>query len=191
MIFIMAFWAGTILQIIIRTPFALKARSREKTERHVSLTEDILLVLLTITAGILPLLYSLTNWLAFASYSLSAWLGWAGIFILIGSLLIFWRAHADLKANWSPSLELYEGHALITSGIYKYIRHPMYASQLVWGLAQVLLIQSWIAGPGSLLLFVPFYVLRRGAEEKMMVEHFGERYLEYMKTTGGILPKLQ
>lgn len=189
-VFIIAFWAGTIMQIIIRTPFALRSRPRKKSEQHVSRTENILLVLLTIAAGILPLIYSLTNWLDFANYTLPVWMGWAGIFILLSSLLVFWRAHADLGANWSPSLELYEGHTLITRGIYRYIRHPMYASQLLWGIAQVLLIQNWIAGPGSLLLFVPFYILRSSAEERMMIEKFGDEYREYKKTTGGILPKL-
>jgi len=104
-------------------------------------------------------------------------------------LLLFWHAHADLKANWSPSLELYEGHALITNGIYHYIRHPMYASQLVWSVAQIFLIQNWVAGLGSLILFFPFYALRSKPEEQMMLERFGDEYRVYMKTTGGILPK--
>jgi protein-S-isoprenylcysteine O-methyltransferase Ste14 len=189
-IFKIVFWAGTVMQVIIRTPFALRARPRRKAEQHVSSTETILLVLLTLAAGILPLIYLITNWLAFANYNLPAWMGWAGVFILICSLLIFWRAHADLESNWSPSIELYEGHTLITNGIYRYIRHPMYASQLVWGIAQLLLIQNWIAGPGSLILFIPFYILRSRAEEQLMLEKFGEEYRKYKLATGGILPKL-
>jgi len=184
------FWAGTVAQVIIRTPFALSARPRKKTEQHGSHVENILLVLLTIAAGILPLIYTFTNWLTFANYSLPAWLGWAGVIVLICSLLIFWRAHVDLKANWSPSLELYEGHTLITNGIYRFIRHPMYASQWVWAIAQLMLIQNRIAGPASQILFLPFYLLRKNAEEKMMLEKFSGPYREYMKATGGILPKL-
>ncbi len=190
LILIPVFGAGTVMQVIIRAPFAISARPRKKLEQHVSVTENILLVLLTIAALILPLIYSLTNWLAFADYSLPTWLGWTGVIVLIFSLLVFWRAHFDLKANWSPSLEIYEGHTLITNGIYKVIRHPMYASQLAWAIAQILLIQNWIAGLGSLILFVPFYLLRRRAEEKMMLEKFGDIYHEYMKSTGGIVPKL-
>lgn len=184
------FWAGTVLQVIIRTPFALSVRQREKEEQHGSTTENILLVLLTIAAGILPLIYSVTKWLAFVDFNLPDWMGWTGILLLICSLLLFWRAHADLKANWSPSLELYEGHTLITNGIYHYIRHPMYASQLLWSIAQVFLIQNWIAGFGSLILFFPFYLLRSRPEDKMMLEKFGDEFSMYKKVTGGILPKL-
>jgi protein-S-isoprenylcysteine O-methyltransferase Ste14 len=184
------YWAGTIMQIIIRAPFGFRTLSRTKADRRVSRTEDILFGLLTVAARILPLIYSITNWLVFADYSLPTWAGWSGIFILVCSLLIFLRAHMDLKANWSPSLELYEGHTLITNGIYRYIRHPMYASQLVWAVAQILLMQNWIAGPPSLILFIPFYLLRSRAEEQMMLERFPGPYREYKRTTGGILPKL-
>lgn len=185
-----AFWVNMLLQIIIRAPFGMSTRSRAKAEQRKPLTEPILLWLLAAASGIIPLIYSVTNWLSFANYSLPFWMGQAGIFILACSLLIFWRAHYDLKANWSPSLELYEGHTLITSGIYQYIRHPMYASLLVQSIAQILLLQNWIAGPASLVMFVPFYLLRSKAEENMMLEKFGSQYLDYQKTTGGLLPKI-
>jgi protein-S-isoprenylcysteine O-methyltransferase Ste14 len=190
LIFKIAFWLNTVLQLVIRAPFGMSTRSRKKTERRVSPTENILLSLLTIATGILPLVYSVTNWLAFANYALPAWMGWMGIFIMACSLLIFWRAHYDLKANWSPSLELYEGHTLITNGIYRYIRHPMYASLLLANIAQILLIQNWIAGPISIIVFILFYTFRSRAEEKMMIESFGDQYREYKKATGAILPKL-
>ncbi|MGE5250073.1 MAG: protein-S-isoprenylcysteine O-methyltransferase [Bacteroidota bacterium] len=184
------YWAGMLMQVIIRAPFAIRARSRAKTGQRVSRTENALLGLLTLSSLILPLIYSLTNWLAFADYTLPAWAGWAGVVILIFSLLIFLRSHIDLEAGWSPSLELYQGHALVTGGIYRHIRHPMYLSQLFWTIAQILLIQNWIAGPAGLLGFIPFYFLRSRAEEKMMLEVFGDRYQEYQQSTGGILPRL-
>jgi protein-S-isoprenylcysteine O-methyltransferase Ste14 len=189
-LFKLAYWAGMLAQILIRAPFAMKARSRTKTDQRVSRTETILLGLLTLGSLVLPMIYSVTRWLSFANYRLTVWAGWAGIVILIASLVIFWRAHSDLEANWSPSLEMYEGHKLITRGIYRHIRHPMYASQFAWSLAQMLLIQNWIAGPAGLIVLIPFYLLRSRAEEAMMLEKFGEQYRDYINSTGGILPKL-
>lgn len=190
LVYKIAFWANTILQVVIRAPFGMNTRSRKKTEQHASPTENILLIFLTIATGILPLIYCVTNWLTFADYALPAWMGWMGILIMAGSLLIFWWAHYDLKANWSPSLELYEGHTLITNGIYRTIRHPMYASLLAANIAQILLIQNWIAGPIGIIMFTFFYTLRSRAEEKMMTKRVGDEYSEYKKATGGILPKL-
>ncbi len=105
-------------------------------------------------------------------------------------MFVFWRSHADLGLNWSPSLEIREKHELITKGIYGIIRHPMYASQWLWVIAQPLLLQNWVAGVFNLIIFIPFYLLRVQAEEKMMIERFGEEYRDYMECTGAVLPKI-
>jgi protein-S-isoprenylcysteine O-methyltransferase Ste14 len=65
----------------------------------------------------------------------------------------------------------------------------MYASQWLWVIAQILLLQNWLAGPIDLLIFIPFYILRVQAEEKMMLDTFGNQYGEYMRKTGGVIPK--
>ena len=189
-IFKIIYWAGVVIQIVIRTPFAMAVRSKPKAAQRVSTTENVLLVILGLVYFVLPLIYTATSWLGFADYHLPVWMGWLGALVLAGSLLVFWRAHFDLKTNWSPSLEIRDDHTLITHGIYRYIRHPMYASQLLWAIAQILLIQNGLAGPLDLVFFIPMYFLRVGAEEKLMLDTFGSQYAEYMKKVGGLLPKL-
>jgi protein-S-isoprenylcysteine O-methyltransferase Ste14 len=66
----------------------------------------------------------------------------------------------------------------------------MYASMWLWGMAQTLLLQNWIAGWAGLVLFLPMYVLRVPREEQMMVEQFGETYREYINRTGRVVPRL-
>jgi protein-S-isoprenylcysteine O-methyltransferase Ste14 len=184
----LAYWAGLIAQVVIRYPYQQTAKAGLKTVQRVSRTENILLVLLTLFAGLIPLVYSLTHWLDFANYHLPIWLGVFGLLLLVFSLFAFWRAHFDLKANWSPSLEIRLDHTLVTDGIYRLVRHPMYLSQLLWALAQILLMQNWLAEPINLLFFIPFYFLRSLAEEKMMLDRFGDQYRVYMQNTGGIFP---
>jgi protein-S-isoprenylcysteine O-methyltransferase Ste14 len=188
-IFEMAYWVGILIEMAIRAPLQKTWKEIKKVDQRVSRTERILLGLLWVVMIVLPLAYSATNWLEFANYTLPAWMGWVGIFILICALLVFTRAHIDLKSNWSPTLEIFKQHTLVTQGIYGYIRHPMYASQWLWVIAQILLLQNWLAGPIDLILFIPFYILRVRAEEKMMIDAFGDQYREYMKKTGGVIPK--
>jgi len=183
------YWAGLVIEIVVRYPFQQTRRTQVKSEDHNSRTERVLLVLLTLTL-IPPLIYTLTPWLDFANYSLPPWLGWLGVVVYAFGLYLFARAHADLKSNWSPMLQIFEGHRLVTNGIYGTIRHPMYASQGVMAVAQALLLQNWLAGPIALVFFVPFYVLRVQAEEKMMLETFGEEYRQYMQKTGNVIPRL-
>lgn len=188
-IFKIIYWVGIIIEIAIRAPYQKGRQDAARTDQRVSTTEKSLLGLLLFGMFVVPLIYSVTNWLDFANYSLPAWLGWLGVVIFVCALLVFTRAHIDLKSNWSPSLEIYADHTLITNGIYGTIRHPMYASQWLWVIAQMLLLQNWIAGPINLLVFIPFYILRTRAEEKMMLDTFGEQYRDYMQKTGGVVPK--
>ena len=62
--------------------------------------------------------------------------------------------------NWSPDLEIREQHTLVTEGVYRHIRHPMYAAHWLWGLGQALLLQNWIAGPSTLVALLPMYLVR-------------------------------
>jgi len=188
-IFIAAYFLALIVEIIIRAPIDRKRRQGRISERRVTTQEQILLGLLTLGGFVVPLIYTFTNWLDFANYTLPGWAGWIGVLLAAGALFLFWRAHADLGLNWSPSLEIREKHELITRGIYGVIRHPMYASQWLLSLATPLLLQNWIAGFLNFLVFIPFYLLRVKAEEQMMLDSFGAPYQEYMQKTGEVLPK--
>ena len=188
-IFKAIFWIAIIAEMVIRAPISKKQRKEAKSEQRVSTQEKTLLGVLFLGMFFVPLIYSTTSWLDFANYSLPVWAGWLGAALMVCALAIFWRAHADLGLNWSPSLEIRKEHTLIKNGIFGYIRHPMYASQWVWVIAQPLLLQNWIAGFLNLLIFIPFYVLRVRAEEQMMLDTFGDEYRKYMAETGAILPK--
>jgi protein-S-isoprenylcysteine O-methyltransferase Ste14 len=188
--FQIAYWIAMLAEIFVRAPINQKRKKEPKKEQNVTTQEKVILGLLSLGGFFLPIIYSATNWLSFADYTLPAWAGWLGVLLTIGAVIVFWRAHADLGLNWSPTLEIREKHELITRGIYQLIRHPMYASQWILVIAQPLLLQNWLAGCVNLLVFIPFYFLRVQAEEKMMLNSFGDQYREYMKKTGAVLPKL-
>ena len=88
------------------------------------------------------------------------------------------------------SLEIREEHSLVTQGVYRYTRHPMYAAHWLWGIAQALLLQNWIGGLSMLAAFIPLYLYRVPREEQMMLEHFGDEYRSYMDRAGGVVPRL-
>ncbi len=190
-LFVAIYFLTMVVQILIRAPISQRRKSEKINIRRITSQENLLLGLLFAGMLLLPLIYSVTNWLDFANYTLPAWAGWLGVVVMLGALFVFWRSHADLGLNWSPSLEIREKHTLITNGIYGAIRHPMYASQWLWSIAQILLIQNWIAGLIGLAIFAPFYLLRVQAEERLMLDSFGEEYQAYMQRTGRVLPKIR
>ena len=188
-IFTAVYFAALIIQTVIRAPLN-KIRKQEKmSERRFTDQEKILLGLLALGGLVAPIIYAATDWLDFADYTLPTWAGWLGILLTAGAVFVFWRAHADLGLNWSPTLEIREKHELITRGIYGVIRHPMYASQWLLVIAQPLLLHNWIAGFLNLLVFIPFYFLRVKAEEQLMIEQFGDQYRAYIQKVGAVFPK--
>jgi protein-S-isoprenylcysteine O-methyltransferase Ste14 len=85
-------------------------------------------------------------------------------------------------------LEVREQHQLITQGVYRRIRHPMYSALLLYSLGQALVIPNWVAGPANLIAFTILFALRVSAEEKMMFEGFGDEYTAYSSRTKRLIP---
>lgn len=190
-IFTAIYFVAIVIEMIIRAPLNKKRKQEKMSERRVTTQEKSLLGLLFLGMFVVPILYAASSWLDFANYQLPAWAGWLGVLLIAGAIFVFWRAHADLGLNWSPTLEIREKHELITRGIYGVIRHPMYASQWLWVIAQPLLVQNWIAGWLNLVVFIFFYFLRVKAEEQLMIEQFGDDYRAYMQKVGAVLPKFE
>lgn len=189
-IFQIIYLIGLVVGSIIRARYVRKYRpDRTAIFRKEGLVVGLLASLWGI-AILLPLFYMFTRWLDFTNYELPAWTGWVGAATFASALWLLWRSHVDLGRNWSVTIETKERHTLVTNGVFRYIRHPMYAAHLLWGIAQALLIPNWIAGLASLIIFIPVYLLRFPREERMMLEQFGEDYRSYMNRTGRVIPRL-
>lgn len=183
------FAAGTAVYLVIRAVFQRRAASGHKTLSRADLRDRLLILLVGGCQIGLPAVLMLTPWLDAASYARPALLTWLGAPLLAGALWLFWRSHADLGANWSVTLELDRDHALVTQGVYRRMRHPMYASFFAMALAQALLLDNWIAGGAALLAVGLLYAIRTPREEQMMLETFGDAYRAYMQRTGGVVPR--
>lgn len=184
------FLVGFIVYVGIRGVFERRARNNEKMVRRLDALEKTLLLIVAVGSLVLPVFYLFTPWLAFADYRLPAFAPWCGTVLMVAALWLFYRAHADLGQNWSVTLELRKGHQLVKQGVYRSIRHPMYASILLWGLAQGLLLQNWLAGWSALVTFALMYFVRTPREELLMCEFFGQEYRDYMRQTGRLFPRI-
>jgi len=189
-IFEVIFLIGLILYLFgVYGPSARQYKKRRITDNRMRKLDIFLDGFTYMGWQVIPVIYVLTSWLDFANYSLPVWAGRAGVVIFAATLFLLWKAYSDLGRNWSPTLQITDNHLLVTQGIYQYIRHPIYAGLWLWGIAQPLLLQNWIAGLGLLVTFFPLYFLRVPYEEKMMHETFGKEYQEYVDKTGQIIPR--
>ena len=128
-------------------------------------------------------------WIVWSYFVIPVWARWAGLGLGILAVPLVWWAHRTLGESFSYALEVKDEQRLVTSGPYARVRHPVYTSHIVFNLGMV-----FVASNRILLLIwalgIPFTYQRMSSEEKMMIEEFGEEYVEYMKHTGRLFPRI-
>ena len=178
---------STVVMIAIRAPHGHRSRIVKVATSYKTPLETGLLVLAWV-GFFVPLIWVASPAFSFAEYELGTGLLVAGVMCLMIGLWLFYRSHADLGTNWSITLEVREQHRLITQGVYRRIRHPMSSALVLYAVAHVLVIPNWVAGPSNLVAFTVLFALRVRAEERMMLEQFGDEYTAYMARTKRLVP---
>ncbi len=131
------------------------------------------------------------QWLSWAGFRLSIGLRLAGASLGVAALALFIWVHQSLGRNFSTKLRIKENHTMVTRGPYQMIRHPMYSAFYLLHLSVFFLTSNWFIGLTWLAGLTLIVLLRVRREEAMMVEHFGEDYVDYMSRTGRFLPPLR
>jgi protein-S-isoprenylcysteine O-methyltransferase Ste14 len=180
---------ASLVMIAIRAPHGQRSRGVKVVKDRKGRQEVVLLTLAWL-GFLVPLVWIVSPAFAFAEYPLRLGPFVAGVGCFAVGLWLFYRSHADLGTNWSITLQVREQHCLITRGVYRHVRHPMYLAILVYSIGQGLVLPNWVAGPSYLIAFAILFALRVGAEEKMMLDEFGHEYAAYMAKTKRLVPGL-
>lgn len=183
-------YAALLGTVILRFPHEQVRRKQEVSSYRAKLRESVLVSVVFVGMYLIPSIILFKPLSTPIDIGGSTYLLLPGIIIDVMGLYMFWRSHHDLGRMWSPVLETRPGHTLITSGVYAYVRHPMYTSIYLMVIAQAFLLPSFIAGVSGFICFTILYVFRVPDEEKMMVGLFGDEYKQYCKRTARIIPKL-
>jgi protein-S-isoprenylcysteine O-methyltransferase Ste14 len=191
----MTVFAGKLVWVLfvlcwgaIRLSYARRAHRNKHISKHDELYEIVLLTLSFLGYLIIPAVYVATTWLSFADYRFQPAMFSLGVATMVATLWLFWRSHADLGHNFSAKLVIREKHKLVTTGVYRLIRHPMYASFLLWSVLQILLLPNWITGLAGVFGFCILYCARIRREEQLMLHKFGDEYRQYMTHTKRLVP---
>ncbi|HET7116384.1 MAG TPA: isoprenylcysteine carboxylmethyltransferase family protein [Hanamia sp.] len=119
-------------------------------------------------------------------FTIPRWVQLAGIFLSVIGIIISLASVLTLNKNLSPFPTPKQNAELIQSGIYKYIRHPIYLGILFFALGFSMYSENTL----RLLIFFTLLILFRfkaGYEEKLLQDKF-PNYTTYKKATGMFLP---
>jgi protein-S-isoprenylcysteine O-methyltransferase Ste14 len=191
----------TLFRILAATIFAVTAGisiyHRRKADREagkVSLQEEGLLMILILRVlglfGWGSIIAWMLNpaWMDWSRIDLPEWLRWLGVGLGVTGAGLAWWVFSNLKNNVTPTVITRAGAQLVTSGPYRWVRHPLYVMGLIGAAGYALLAENWFI---LLIMAIAFAALavRTGHEEARLVEKFGDAYRQYMQRTGRFFPK--
>jgi protein-S-isoprenylcysteine O-methyltransferase Ste14 len=114
---------------------------------------------------------------------------WVGIALFAaGGVLRLWPVFV-LGDRFSGLVAIQPGHALVTSGVYRVIRHPSYLGLLVGSLSWGLAFNSWVGVLLAVALLPPL-VARIHSEESLLASEFGDEYAAYRRRTWRLIPSV-
>jgi len=112
--------------------------------------------------------------------------GVASALTAAGLLFAVW-ARRHLGANWSGTVTIKQGHELIVTGPYAFVRHPIYTGLLVAIAGSALAVGEW-RGVAAIALAALSFAMKLRLEERFMEQQFGDAYREYRRRVPALVP---
>ena len=117
----------------------------------------------------------------------SDWIALLGTLVTIGGLLFAVWGRVHLGRYWSGIITLKEGHKLIRTGPYRFVRHPLYTGFLSAVLGSALVMFTGDACAGFAVILVA-YIVKIRREETVLTGAFGDEYRQYRREVSALVP---
>lgn len=189
--FRLALLVGAAIVLPIAASYRIRAhRGGEKLDRR----KEGLFILLTLRPGALVAVAGLVAYIGdprsmeWSAMPLPAWVRWGGVGLAaLGGALLIWTFHT-LGPNLTDTVVTRRVHTLVTSGPYRWIRHPLYAATAITVVGNSLTAANWFLLVAGAFVFA-MMVIRTRREEDFLLDRFGDSYRAYMARTGRFFPR--
>jgi protein-S-isoprenylcysteine O-methyltransferase Ste14 len=112
-----------------------------------------------------------------------------GLLLMVGGTVVNLWGRAALGRNWANQVTVYQDQTLVTTGPYRLVRHPLYASTIWMLYGACLIYRNWAATLAVTLIFLPMMIYRARQEEEALAQQFPD-YAAYQRRVGRLLPKI-
>jgi protein-S-isoprenylcysteine O-methyltransferase Ste14 len=184
--------------VILITGMSISSYYRRKADREsgekISRNADGSLMATVIRIGGLllwlsPFVYLINPaWMAWSKIGLPEWIRWLGVVIGVLCVAGVYWLFSSIGGGITPTSATRREHTLVTSGPYRWVRHPLYTIGSSMFISFGMMADNWYIALLGILAFIAMAV-RTPKEEANLVEKFGDEYREYITRTGRFLPK--
>jgi protein-S-isoprenylcysteine O-methyltransferase Ste14 len=111
-----------------------------------------------------------------------------GIVLIVAGLAVRWSAILTLQKYFTVDVAIRKDHKVVTTGLYRYVRHPAYLGSLLSFLGLAISFSNWLA---AVVMFVPIlsaFIYRIRVEEEALDSFLGDAYRQYCSSTKRLIP---
>lgn len=113
-----------------------------------------------------------------------------GMVLILAGTAVNIAGRLALKENWGNQIRIYAHHTLVESGVYRHIRHPLYASTILMMYGFSFLFTNPLVFILNSVVFIPFMIYRAKQEDTLLAIAFPDAFDKYRSTTGLFIPKI-
>jgi protein-S-isoprenylcysteine O-methyltransferase Ste14 len=163
-----------------------RARSDDRIDERgtrISVRADMVTVVSMVGAVVVAL------WVPAAALPGDPWLALVpGVALVVLGLALRQWAAGTLGHYFTRSITIRAGHRVITSGPYRFVRHPGYAGILVSVVGLALTLGNWLSVALMVIGFLLAHIPRINAEEAALEANLGEQYRQFQRTRKRLIP---
>jgi len=171
-----------------------RQRAAQTGERISSGEEGVLIFVALRLSGLLGFATVVTYvvhppWMEWAAVPLPRWLRYLAVALGLSVVpLLVWTLSA-LGRDITPTVVVRREHTLVTTGPYRWVRHPLYTFGITaWFAVSVMAANAFMAA--LIVVGAVGLAARTPKEEARLIERFGDEYREYARRTGRYLPRI-
>ena len=162
--------------------------SKGEESKHVR-RQHVLVILLLLFWGAILFFLPLADRRSIGVMMVSQEIRWLGLVLFGLGLATISGARVTLGRMYSLEVTIQKSHQLITTGLYRHIRHPIYSGVIIQALGFSLVFRSWI-GLAAVIPVVAFFLLRIKDEEAVLQSEFGSEWEAYCERSWRLIPYL-
>jgi protein-S-isoprenylcysteine O-methyltransferase Ste14 len=190
------FRLALVLLAAVFMPIGLYHRLQAHTGEKIDRWQEGVVILFGLRLAALMVFVAVIAWLvkpssmAWSRLPLPPWLRWTGLAVAVCGGILWVYTVQHLGRNLTDTVVTRRQHVLVTTGPYRWVRHPFYIACLLMLLGVSLTMANWFILLASSILWFAFLFPRTRIEEQNLLDRFGDDYRNYAQRVGRFVPRL-